>query len=204
MQLTTRSYGLKCFWRSLVICWLFPFVVFTIVPEHGGRFLSSGMLLWGMCGPCAYVLLALYLKLCQCGVLVALHFSWFPSLPLLSWFRVSPSFPGFFIFFPRFGALCILFALGFWPQCDRCYSRGGWVRGGLVAGLQVGRPVGVLLPWGVIVVTAPQPMGTQPPLVMQALMTVHWYSLINFLVDRDMTKTDFLLTISIQYQADKR
>ena len=27
--------------------------------------------------------------------------------------------------------------------------------GGLVAGLQVGRPVGVLPPWGVIVVTAP-------------------------------------------------
>ena len=99
MQLTTRSYGLKCFWRSLVICWLFPFVVFTIVPEHGGRFLSSGMLLWGMRRPCAYILLALYLKLCQCGILVAQHFSWFPSLPLLSWFRVSLSFPGFFFFF---------------------------------------------------------------------------------------------------------
>ena len=27
--------------------------------------------------------------------------------------------------------------------------------GALVAGFQVGRPVGVLLPWGVIVVTAP-------------------------------------------------
>ena len=27
--------------------------------------------------------------------------------------------------------------------------------GGLVAGLQVGRPVGVLPPWGVTVVTAP-------------------------------------------------
>ena len=42
--------------------------------------------------------------------------------------------------------------------------------GGLVAGLPVGRPVGVLPPWGVIVVAAPWPMGTQPPLVMQALM----------------------------------
>ena len=137
MQLTTRSYGLKCFWPSLVICWLFPFVVFTIVPEHGGRFLSSGMLLWGMRRPCAYVLLVLFLKLCQCGVLVAQYFSWFPSLPLLSWFRVSPSFPGFFFFFPCFGALCILFALGFWPQCDRCYSRGGWVRGGLWLGCRL-------------------------------------------------------------------
>ena len=40
--------------------------------------------------------------------------------------------------------------------------------------------------------------------IFQFCMVVHWYSLIYSLVDRDMTKTDFLLTISIQYQADKR
>ena len=33
----------------------------------------------------------------------------------------------------------------------------------------VGRPVGVLPPWGVIAVAAPWPMGTQPPLATQAL-----------------------------------
>ena len=52
---------------------------------------------------------------------------------------------------------------------------GGWARGGggggLVAGLRVGRPVGVLPPWGVIVVAALWPMGTQPPLATQALTT---------------------------------
>ena len=49
---------------------------------------------------------------------------------------------------------------------------GGWARGRggrLVAGLRVGRPVGVLPPWGVIAVAAPWPMGTQPPFATQAL-----------------------------------
>ena len=41
--------------------------------------------------------------------------------------------------------------------------------GGLVAGVRVGRPVGVLPPWAVIAVAAPWPMGTQPPLATQAL-----------------------------------
>ena len=40
---------------------------------------------------------------------------------------------------------------------------GGWA-GGLVTGLQVGRPVGVLPPSGLNAVAAPWPMGTQPPL----------------------------------------
>ena len=38
-----------------------------------------------------------------------------------------------------------------------------------MAGLRVGRPVGVLPPWGVIAVAAPWPMGTQPSLATQAL-----------------------------------
>ena len=46
---------------------------------------------------------------------------------------------------------------------------GGGGCGGLVAGLQVGRPVGALPPWGLIAVAAPWPMGTQPPLATQAL-----------------------------------
>ena len=41
----TRSYGLECFWHSLVACWLsvallhdvFTFVAFTIVCEHDGQ-----------------------------------------------------------------------------------------------------------------------------------------------------------------------
>ena len=46
---------------------------------------------------------------------------------------------------------------------------------GLVAGLQVGRPVGVFPPWGVIAVAAPWPMGTQPPLAKRALNTIKSY-----------------------------
>ena len=38
-----------------------------------------------------------------------------------------------------------------------------------MAELRVGRPVGVRPPWGVIAVTAPWPLGTQPPLAMPAL-----------------------------------
>ena len=68
------------------------------------------------------------------------------------------------------GGLFILLPLGFWPQCDGCYS-GGLGAGVLVAGLRVGRPVGVLRPLGCIAVAAPWPMGTQPPLATQALNT---------------------------------
>ena len=52
---------------------------------------------------------------------------------------------------------------------------GGWARGvgGLVAGLWVGRPVGVLLSWAVIAVAAPWPMVTQPPLAARALTHVN-------------------------------
>ena len=38
-----------------------------------------------------------------------------------------------------------------------------------MAGLPVGRPVGVLPPWGIIAVAAPWPRGTQPLLAIQAL-----------------------------------
>ena len=53
---------------------------------------------------------------------------------------------------------------------------GGW---GLVARLRVGRPVGVLPPWGVIAVAAPRPMGTQPPLATQALIYENYVLLIS-------------------------
>ena len=46
---------------------------------------------------------------------------------------------------------------------------GGLGTGGLVAGLRVGRSVGVLLPWGVIAGVVPRPLGTQRPLAKQAL-----------------------------------
>ena len=55
-----------------------------------------------------------------------------------------------------FRGLLHLLPLGFWPQCDGCYS-GGAGRGGLVAGLRVGRPVGVLPPWGVLRLQPPGP-----------------------------------------------
>ena len=56
------------------------------------------------------------------------------------------------------------------------WSAGLGPRGlGFVAGLQVGRPVGVFPPWGVIAVAAPWPMGTQPPLAKRALNTIKSY-----------------------------
>ena len=72
----------------------------------------------------------------------------------------------------------ILLPVGFWIQCDGCYIGGlgaGMGRGGagLVTGLWVGRPVGVLLPWAVIAVAAPWPMVTQPPLAARALTHVN-------------------------------
>ena len=44
-----------------------------------------------------------------------------------------------------------------------------------MAGLLVGRPVGVLLPWGVIAVAAPWPMDNQPPLATWALEIINHY-----------------------------
>ena len=39
-------------WSSVALCvTMFAFVAFTIVREHGGRFLSSGMSLWRMGRP---------------------------------------------------------------------------------------------------------------------------------------------------------
>ena len=55
-----------------------------------------------------------------------------------------------------FRGLVHLLPLGFWLQCDGCYS-GGLGAGGLVAGLRVGRPVGVLPPWGVLRLQPPGP-----------------------------------------------
>ena len=67
----------------------------------------------------------------------------------------------------------ILLPVGFWIQCDGCYIGGLGARMGLVTGLWVGRPVGVLLPWAVIAVAAPWPMVTQPPLATRALTHVN-------------------------------
>ena len=39
-----------------------------------------------------------------------------------------------------------------------------------MAGLRVGRSVGVLLPWGVIAGVVPWPLGTQRPLATPALL----------------------------------
>ena len=55
---------LAFFGGMLAVCSTVTFVAFTIVQEHGGRFLSSGMLLWRMHRPRAYVLFAMYSKLC--------------------------------------------------------------------------------------------------------------------------------------------
>ena len=79
------------------------------------------------------------------------------SLPLL------PSFFVLFSFFFLVLEVCSFYVL--WASGLNLTGVivGGWVQGGLVAGLRVGRPVGVLPPWGVIAVAAPWPIGTQPP-----------------------------------------
>ena len=73
-----------------------------------------------------------------------------------------------------------VWALGAWGSSALCPLAPGFLPGGpfgLVQGgsVQVGRPVGVLPPWGVIMVAAPWPMGTQPPLATQALNTIKSY-----------------------------
>ena len=87
-----------------------------------------------------------------------------PLPPSSSWFKVSPSFPGFF--FLVSGVCAFYFH----------WASGRSVTGAIVGGwAQVGMPVGVLSPWGVIAVAAPWPMGTQPPLATQALTgKQHW------------------------------
>ena len=55
---------LAFFGGVLAVCSTVTFVAFTIVQEHGGRFLSSGMLLWCMRRPWTYILFAMYSKLC--------------------------------------------------------------------------------------------------------------------------------------------
>ena len=45
----------------------------------------------------------------------------------------------------------------------------------LVSGLQVGRPLGVSLPWGVLAVALSWPLGTQAPLAARALNTINLY-----------------------------
>ena len=74
-----------------------------------------------------------FVSVAWCGVPLALRFSWFPSLPLLSFlfiYLVIYSFGGWFILLH--------------------WASGVSVTGGLVAGLRFGRPVGVLPPRGVL------------------------------------------------------
>ena len=50
-------------WSSVALCvTMFAFVAFTIVRELEGRFLSSGMSLWRMRRPRAYVVLSIVLE----------------------------------------------------------------------------------------------------------------------------------------------
>ena len=61
---------------------------------------------------------------------------------------------------------------------------GGWL---LVAGLWVGRSVGVLLPWGVIAVATPWSLGTQPPLAMWALRSIADPNLVLYKILKNST-----------------
>ena len=157
---------------------MFAFAAFTFVCEHEGRFLSSGMSLRPMRRLCAYVVFALYLKLCQRGVAWRSSNVAFLLVPLPSSTYLILGLPPPSRFFPFVSGIC-----SFYFQWASGFSvtgaiLGGWARGwggggGLVTGLWVGRPVGVLLPWAVIAVAAPWPMVTQPPLAARALTHVN-------------------------------
>ena len=174
---------------------MFAFAAFTFVCEHEGRFLSSGMSLRPMRRLCAYVVFALYLKLCQRGVAWRSSNVAFLLVPLPSSTYLILGLPPPSRFFPFVSGICSFYfqwasgfsvtgaILGGWIQCDGCYIGGlggglgaGMAGGGdwgLVTGLWVCRPVGVLLPWAVIAVAAPWPMVTQPPLAARALTHVN-------------------------------
>ena len=74
---------------------------------------------------------------------------------------------------PRGLGLCSLIGCSGFPT--RRSVRLGAGGGGLVAGLRVDRPVGVLPHWGVIAVASHWPLGTQPPLATRALNTITSY-----------------------------
>ena len=86
----------------------------------------------------------------------SIAFLLFPLLPPLSWFRVSPSVPAVF---SSFWGFVHFTSTGLLASVTRAIMGAG-CKGGLIAGLRVGRPVGVLLPWDVIAVAAPRPMGS--------------------------------------------
>ena len=102
-------------------------------------------------------------------------------------------------FFLRLGGLFILLRLGFWPQCDVCHSGGLGARG-LVAGLRVGRPVGVLPLWSAIAVTAPWPKGTQPSLATRTLNRGNRHGITNLKIELNNTvnKTQIEIDYSVR------
>ena len=109
---------------------MFAFVAFTVVREHGGRFLSSGMSL----GSCGGHVPTLCLRFTRSFVSVAWR-----STSVAFLFVPLPPFAFVLIYlfsYLFFRGLVHLLPLGFWPQCDGCYSWGGWARGarGWVAG----------------------------------------------------------------------
>ena len=96
------------------------------------------------------------------GVLVAYFFSWFLSLPLLSWSRVS-SPPPILVFFP----LLWWFVHNYYFHWPSCLSVTGTTVGGLVAGLVYLSVFFRLGMW--LRLQAPWPMSSQPPLATRAL-----------------------------------
>ena len=75
---------------------------------------------------------------------------------------------------PRDLGLCSLIGCSGFPT-RRSVPLGAGGGGELVVGLRVGRPVGVLLHWGVIAVASHWPLGTQPPLATRPLNTITSY-----------------------------
>lgn len=101
----------RVFWHSLVACWLF---VALLHLQHLPLFRSMGadscpvVCCFGACTGhvptfCLQCTLS-FVSVAWCGILVAQHFSWFPSLPLLFWFMGLPLLPGIFfsLFQPRY------------------------------------------------------------------------------------------------------
>ena len=108
---------------------MFAFAAFTFVCEHEGRFLSSGMSLRPMRRLCAYVVFALYLKLCQRGVAWRSSNVAFLLVPLPSSTYLILGLPPPSRFFPFVSGIC-----SFYFQWASGFSvtgaiLGGWARG---------------------------------------------------------------------------
>ena len=131
------------------------FVAFTIVREHERQIPVQRYVALvhaeAMCLRCVCVVLE--------ALLAWLGVAWRSSSVafLLVPLSPPPSFPFILFIYLFFPGVCSFYFHWASGLSETGAIVGGWARGGLVAGLRVGRPVGVLPPWGVLRLQPPGP-----------------------------------------------